>query len=112
MTWAGFIFKSGFIIVIVLIALVGVVGAIDETGSRGSVAFVSDRDGNREIYLMDLDRQFTRRLTHHPGMDMNPAWSPDGRQIAFYANRDGPWNLYIMQASGLHVRRITNHEGP
>lgn len=75
--------------------------------SRGSVAFVSSRDGNPEIYLLDIDRNYIRRLTRHPAIDLRPAWSPDGKQIAFYSNRDGYWNLYVMQSSGLNARQIT-----
>jgi TolB protein len=77
------------------------------SSSQGSIAFVSSRDGNPEIYVMDIDRNFVRRLTHNPAIDLRPAWSPDGKQIAFYSNRDGYWNLYVMQSSGLNVRQIT-----
>jgi len=75
--------------------------------SRGSIAFVSSRDGNPEIYVMDVDRNLVRRLTRNAAIDLRPAWSPDGKQIAFYSNRDGYWNLYVMQSSGLNVRQIT-----
>lgn len=87
---------------------VGLAGAIaPPPTSRGSIAFVSSRDGNPEIYLMDIDRNFVRRLTYNASIDLRPAWSPDGKQIAFYSNRDGYWNLYVMQSSGLNVRQIT-----
>ena len=77
------------------------------TSSRGSIAFVSSRDGNPEIYVMDIDRNYIHRLTHNPAIDLRPAWSPDGKQIAFYSNRNGSWNIYVMQSSGLNVRQIT-----
>jgi 7,8-dihydropterin-6-yl-methyl-4-(beta-D-ribofuranosyl)aminobenzene 5'-phosphate synthase len=55
----------------------------DEAGPavvNGSlIAFVSDRDGNDEIYRMDADGGNQRRLTEHPADDCFPFWSPDGR---------------------------------
>ena len=47
------------------------------------VVFASDRDGNREIYVIRIDGTSLRRLTNHPAMDINPEWSPDGTRIAF-----------------------------
>ena len=47
------------------------------------LAFVSDRDGNDEIYVMDADGSDQTRLTDDLGLDRNPRWSPDGTRIAF-----------------------------
>jgi Tol biopolymer transport system component len=40
------------------------------------VAFVSRRDGNEEIYVMNADGSGQRRLTRTPWNDKSPAWSP------------------------------------
>ncbi|MBZ0295257.1 MAG: hypothetical protein K8L99_22020, partial [Anaerolineae bacterium] len=69
-------------------------------GGRGSIAFVSQRDGNPEIYLMDIDRGRVRRLTDDPAVDRHPAWSPDGRTLAFYSNRNGNWDIFVTDAAG------------
>jgi Tol biopolymer transport system component len=45
-------------------------------GSR--IAFVSDRDGNEEIYVMDADGGGQRRLTFDPAPDRAPSWGPGG----------------------------------
>ena len=42
-----------------------------------SIAFVSERDGNREIYIMRADGSSQIRLTDNPGDDMYPAWRPE-----------------------------------
>ena len=47
---------------------------------KAQIAFVSDRDGNGEIYLMDTDGKNQRNLTNHPADDFAPTWSPDGRK--------------------------------
>ena len=60
------------------------------------IAFVSNRDGRAEIYVMGSDGSNPRRLTDHPAEDRSPSWSPDGRHIAFVSNRDGDWEIYVM----------------
>ena len=49
----------------------------------------SERDGNREIYVMNADGTAQTRLTNNPAVDVAPAWSPDGSKIAFASDRDG-----------------------
>jgi Tol biopolymer transport system component len=45
-------------------------------------------------------------LTHSPGLDARPAWSPDGKRLAFTSNRDGCYQIYVMNADGSGVRRL------
>jgi hypothetical protein len=78
----------------------------------GTIAFVSDRDGNNEIYLMQPDGSAPRNLTQHPASDTWPAWSPDGSQLAFISDRDGNDELYVMRADGSGVRRLTERATP
>ncbi|HOU13802.1 MAG TPA: hypothetical protein PKZ84_11870 [Anaerolineae bacterium] len=65
-----------------------------------AIAFVSDRDGNEEIYVIQPDGSGLTRLTDNPAVDRDPAWSPDGRQIAFRSRRDGSSDIFVMQADG------------
>lgn len=71
------------------------------------IAFVSDRDGNAEIYSCDADGSNIRRLTNNAGTDDQPAWSPDGSHIAFVSDRTGQSEIYIMNADGSNVVRRT-----
>ena len=71
------------------------------------IAFTSDRDGNREIYVMNADGSGQKRLTTNPGIDENPSWSPDGTEIAFDSNRDGNLEIYAMNADGSDQRLLT-----
>ncbi len=59
------------------------------------IAFISDRDGNRELYIMDYDGMNQIRLTYTKGMEMLPAWSHNGEMIAYTSFRRGNPSLYI-----------------
>ena len=41
------------------------------------IAFTSNRDGTRKIYVMDADGSNQTRLTNNSGIDWDPSWSPD-----------------------------------
>jgi len=64
------------------------------------IAFLSERDGNWDIYVMDADGSNPTNLTHDAGFDGYPAWSPDGQRIAFASNRDGNTEIYVIAADG------------
>ena len=73
----------------------------------GKIAFVSERDGNDEIYVMNADGTLQTRLTSDPGSDDLPAWSPDGARITFASGRDGNIEIYVMNADGSNQTRLT-----
>ncbi len=81
------------------------------------VAFVSQRDEpeGADIFVATLNgtrlenvRNLTPRAPGSAGLDVTPAWSPDGTQIAFASNRDGSdFKLWVMNADGSNVRNLT-----
>lgn len=73
------------------------------------LAFVSDRDGNNEIYIMRETGGDVARLTTNPGNDYAPAWSPNGTTLAFVSNRDGNDELYIMGVDGSRQTRLSDN---
>jgi WD40 repeat protein len=75
------------------------------------VAFVSERDGNSEIYAVNSNGTGLTRLTSAAARDLDPAWSPDGQRIAFTSDRDGSADIYIMGADGSNVVRHAGAEG-
>jgi TolB protein len=60
------------------------------------IVFVSSRDGNKEIYMMDYDGNNQTRLTKNRYIDILPAISPDKQKIAYTSYRSGKPDLYIQ----------------
>ncbi|NIV28658.1 MAG: hypothetical protein GWN58_03805, partial [Anaerolineae bacterium] len=66
----------------------------------GRLAFSSNRDGNPEIYVVELGAGKPVRLTQNNANDWLPDWSPDGAKIAFTSYRTGSYDLWGMRADG------------
>ena len=76
--------------------------------AQAQISFMSHRDGNWEIYVMDADGDSQRNLTNNPDDDLFPLWSPDGKRIAFVSTRTGNSEIYVMDANGRKQRNLTN----
>jgi Tol biopolymer transport system component len=66
----------------------------------GQIAFHSDRDGNWEVYVINSDGSWLRRVTLQPATDVMPVWSPDGLRIAFLSDRGGQRGVYVTSGIG------------
>ena len=77
------------------------------------IAFTSWRDGNPEIYVMDLGGSHIRRVTNHPAFDNYPVFSPDGTQMAFQSNReDERVEIYLQNLNDeTPPKRLTHSSG-
>jgi Tol biopolymer transport system component len=64
-------------------------------GKRLAVEQV-DAGGNRDIYIVDLDRRVPARFTFDPGGDASPVWSDDGRKVAWQRST----GVYLKSSNG------------
>lgn len=66
------------------------------------IAFASERDGKKEIYVLTVDSGAVTRLTDSPvGIEnTQPSWSPDGKQIVYTVKRLEAFQVWVMSATG------------
>lgn len=80
----------------------------DET----DMLFVSNQDGDREIFTFDIHTRSLKQLTTNNRDDFDAKWSPNGEQIVFSSNRDGGnSDIYLMNADGSDQVNLSNHSG-
>jgi hypothetical protein len=73
------------------------------------LAFDSDRDGERGVYVSERDGRDRRRVSGN-GYAAVPSWSPDGRQLALVKGEPGRprvWNLWILDLASGDLRRLS-----
>ena len=75
------------------------------------IAFDSDREGERAVYIADANGEDVRRVTRG-GFAAVPSWSPDGESLAYVRAESGKprvWNLWVTELATGAERRLTNH---
>ena len=72
------------------------------------IAFVTNRDGKPEIYLMYKNGSHQKNLTNNAALDMGVSWSHNGDKLAFVSNRDSGKDIYIMNTQNGELRKLTN----
>ncbi|SEK41411.1 WD40-like Beta Propeller Repeat [Colwellia chukchiensis] len=74
--------------------------------------FVSNQDGDREIFLTNFAGDELKQLTYNNRDDYDASWSPDGQHILFTSLRDnGNSEIYTMRVDGSQQRNLSNHAG-
>jgi TolB protein len=76
------------------------------------VLFMSNREGNGEIYVARAGQGDWTNLTNHPGVDNWPEWSPDGARVLFQSNRAGNLDVWVMNADGTDPVQLTRDPEP
>ncbi|MEW5765112.1 MAG: M28 family peptidase [Acidobacteriota bacterium] len=100
---------------------------VSPDGSK--IVFTSDRDGDLELYLLDLSTRSTTRLTHLPGYDGGAFFSPDSQKIVFrgwhptdpkeleeyrsllrdHLVRPSHMEIFTIRADGSGLRQVTSN---
>ena len=74
------------------------------------IAFSANREGNRDIYVMNPDGSQQVNITNHRADDVSPVWSPTGEHTLFASDHEhkawGTWDLYLMEPDGSNVRKV------
>lgn len=79
--------------------------------STGKIAFVSDRRGTPQIYVMNSYGGEIHQVTQAGAANLAPAWSPDGQYLSYtgYTEREG-FQIFTVKASGGEPRRISGSQ--
>lgn len=97
--------------------LLSITNSADAAGSD-RISFASNRTGNFDIYVMDINDEHLCNVTSHPTNEFGtwvpswvPAhtWSPDGRFLAYVSKRDGDFKIYVMDTRTKEHRRLIHH---
>jgi tricorn protease len=100
----------------VLVVLFCVCGPVTAASSAGEARFMSYPDvrGDRivfaweaDLYTVGIEGGTAVRLTSHPGGELAPKFSPDGRWIAYSTFRDGTFDVWAMPSDGGTPTRLT-----
>ena len=85
------------------------------TGEKGvfttRIAFVSSQSGNKEIYIMDWDGYNPLPLTKNGSINLNPDFSPDGREIIFTSYKRRNPDMYRRALSSPVEVPLSNRKG-
>jgi tricorn protease len=103
---------SGIFCVVTLLFSVAVVSHAQEQEGRllrfpaiykDSIVFSYGGD----LWLVPSTGGIARRITTHPGLELFPKFSPDGKIIAFTAQYDGNFNVYVVPSEGGEPKQLT-----
>ena len=72
------------------------------------IAFVSDRDGDDEIFVMNHDGSSLGQITNNNHADQRPVWSPTGSRLVFHSWPGGTAQISVASADDpSSVRQLT-----
>jgi TolB protein len=75
----------------------------DRSSLSGRIVF----DNFDDVWSINADGTDLTRLTHSPGPEFDPSWSPDGTKIAFRHERRDESEIWVMNSDGTGQRRLT-----
>jgi TolB protein len=75
------------------------------------IAFVNDKSGSKELYLMDYDGARVRQITKNRSINIMPRWAPNGRTLAFTSYKDGNPDIFSLDLGRGSVRTLWDRQG-
>jgi Tol biopolymer transport system component len=101
--------RASFLITGLMALLVASTLTVGQILGGDMLAFVSNRSGYAELYVMDVDLGMVYQLTDSYWFKYNPVWSPDGAQIAFVTWINNSMSeIDVIDASGWNLRRLSS----
>jgi TolB protein len=93
-------------------ARAGINGAPSWSPDGSTLAItLSRKDGDVDVYTLNLASQVLTRMTFDPGIDTEPTWSADGQKIYFNSDRAGGPQIYEIDVSNPNRAARVTFEG-
>jgi Tol biopolymer transport system component len=76
------------------------------------IIFVSNVDGDEDIYLYNMETDAVEQLTHNTAQDFSPSFSPNGKEAVFISNMDDQykWEIYTINLESKEIKHITKNQ--
>src|SRR5262249_26820450 len=74
--------------------------SLSPEGGRLAISLQDPQSGRDDIWVLDLKRNVSTRLTFGAGDETGPCWSPDGKRILFSTLEEGALNLFLKASDG------------
>ena len=85
------------------------------TGRQGPflsrIAFISNRTGDSELWVMDWNGENQKQLTKHNSLALAPTWSPDGKNLVFTSYLRGTPALYLLTPQEGYLKLLWDKGG-
>ncbi|MBL0358297.1 MAG: PD40 domain-containing protein [Chitinophagaceae bacterium] len=75
--------------------------------SGKNIATGKIHNGNRDIYIYDINGEKINRITSHPKVDYIASFSPNGKKILFNSTRNGKADIYVVNIDSTGLKRLT-----
>jgi TolB protein len=86
------------------------------TGRQGvsatQIAFVSDRSGAREVYLMEANGSGKTLVTNNGSINLFPSWAPDGKGLLYTSYRNGSPDLFFLSRGASGSKTVVERSEP
>ena len=89
-----------------LLALALLLAACGQS-SGNWIVFVSEADGDSDIYVLNPETGEKQRMTANSDRDVAPQWSPDRRQIAYLSGEVGQQEIHVIDPGTQTINRLT-----
>jgi DNA-binding winged helix-turn-helix (wHTH) protein len=75
-------------------------------GNQIALSWNGEKENNFDIYVKTIGAEKLLQLTFNPALDLQPAWSPDGRFIAFQRHTQGEDGIFLVPVLGGQERKL------
>ncbi|NIM92522.1 MAG: hypothetical protein GTO18_02245 [Anaerolineales bacterium] len=77
-------------------------------GLDGAIAFISDRNGDLDLFITDPSGSVTTQFTNNPGDDYSPVWSPEDPTLAYVSARPGGLAMFMEPLDHSAIMRLSD----